>query len=218
MTDRPEPWEPGSGPVAAGSSDLRRYAPATERNRDAILGVLREELPSSGLVLEVASGSGEHAIHFAAVLPDLDWQPSDPDPAALASIAAWREEAGLANLRAPIRLDAAAPWPVDRADAILCINMVHISPWIATLGLLRGAGACLPPGGLLYLYGPYLRDDVETASSNLAFDASLKARDPQWGLRRVEDVIAAADAQGLRFNRLVEMPANNLSLLFRRRD
>lgn len=214
MTEGPEPWEPGSGRVAAG----KRYAPATERNRDAILAILREELPPSGLMLEVASGSGEHAIHFAAAFPDLDWQPSDPDPAALASIAAWREEAGLANLRSPIRLDAAAPWPADQADAILCINMVHISPWSATLGLLRGAGACLPPGGLLYLYGPYLRDDVETAPSNLAFDASLRARDSQWGLRRVEDVIAAADAQGLRFDRLVEMPANNLSLLFRKRD
>lgn len=214
MTDGAEPWEPGSGPVAAG----KRHAPATERNRDAIVAVLREELPPSGLVLEVASGSGEHAIRFAAAFPALDWQPSDPDSAALVSIAAWREEAGLANLRPPVRLDAAAPWPVERADAILCINMVHISPWTATLGLLRGAGACLPPGGLLYLYGPYLREGVETAPSNLAFDASLRARDPQWGLRRVEDMIAAADAQGLRFDRLVEMPANNLSLLFRKRD
>ena len=214
MTDGAEPWEPGSGPVAAG----KRHAPATERNRDAIVAVLREELPPSGLVLEVASGSGEHAIRFAAAFPALDWQPSDPDSAALVSIAAWREEAGLANLRPPVRLDAAAPWPVERSDAILCINMVHISPWTATLGLLRGAGACLPPGGLLYLYGPYLREGVETAPSNLAFDASLRARDPQWGLRRVEDMIAAADAQGLRFDRLVEMPANNLSLLFRKRD
>jgi len=213
MTDRPEPWEPGSGLVSAG----KRIAPATERNREAIFAVLRGELPSSGLVLEVASGSGEHAIHFAAALPALDWQPSDPDPAALASIEAWREEAGLPNVRPPVRLDASADWPVDRADAILCINMVHISPWSATLGLLRGAEACLPPDGLLYLYGPYLRDDVETAPSNLAFDASLKARDPQWGLRRVEDVIAAAHAQRLRFDRLLEMPANNLSLLFRRR-
>ncbi|WP_176590219.1 DUF938 domain-containing protein [Sphingobium sp. EM0848] len=213
MTDRPEPWEPGSGPVAAG----KRHAPATERNRDAIVAVLREELPQSGLMLEVASGSGEHAIHFAAAFPDLDWQPSDPDPVALASIAAWREEAGLSNLRPPVRLDAAAPWPAERADAILCINMVHISPWAATLGLLRGAGACLSPDGLLYLYGPYVREGVETAPSNLAFDASLKARDPRWGLRRVEDVIAAAYAEGLRFDRLVEMPANNLSLLFRRR-
>ena len=214
MTDRAELWEPGSGPVAAG----KRHAPATERNRDAIVAVLREELPPSGLVLEVASGSGEHAIRFAAAFPALDWQPSDPDSAALVSIAAWREEAGLANLRPPVRLDAAAPWPVERSDAILCINMVHISPWTATLGLLRGAGACLPPGGLLYLYGPYLREGMETAPSNLAFDASLRARDPQWGLRRVEDMIAAADAQGLRFDRLVEMPANNLSLLFRKRD
>lgn len=213
MTDRPEPWEPGSGPVAAG----KRHAPATERNRDAIVAVLRKELPASGLVLEVASGSGEHAIHFAAAFPDLDWQPSDPDPAALTSITAWREEAGLANLRPPIRLDATAPWLVGSADAILCINMVHISPWAATLGLLRGAGACLSSHGLLYLYGPYLREGVETAPGNLAFDASLRARDPHWGLRRVEEVIAAARAEDLLFDHLVEMPANNLSLLFRRR-
>ncbi|KKW91202.1 DUF938 domain-containing protein [Sphingobium chungbukense] len=212
MTDRPEPWEPGSGPVGGN----KRFAPATLRNRDAILAVLREALPPSGLVLEVASGSGEHAIHFAAALHALDWQPSDPDPAALASIEAWRAEAGLANVRSPIRLDAEADWPMDRADAILCINMVHISPWTATLGLLRGAGRVLPPGGLLYLYGPYLQADVETARSNLAFDASLRARDPRWGIRAIEDVIAAAQVQDLAFDGLVEMPANNLSLLFRR--
>jgi len=214
MTDRPAPWEPGSGPAAAG----KRHAPATERNRDAILAVLRDELPSSGLVLEVASGSGQHVVHFAAALPALDWQPSDPDPAALASIESWRQEAGLPNVRPPLRLDASADWPVERADAILCVNMVHISPWEATLGLMKGAGAVLPPGGLLYLYGPYLRENVETAPSNLAFDASLKARDPQWGLRRVEDVIAAAEGEGLVLRRLLEMPANNLSLIFRRRD
>ena len=214
MTDRPAPWEPGSGPAAAG----KRHAPATERNRDAILAGLRDELPSSGLVLEVASGSGQHVVHFAAALPALDWQPSDPDPAALASIESWRQEAGLPNVRPPLRLDASADWPVERADAILCVNMVHISPWEATLGLMKGAGAVLPPGGLLYLYGPYLRENVETAPSNLAFDASLKARDPQWGLRRVEDVIAAAAHEGLVFRRLLEMPANNLSLIFRRRD
>ena len=214
MTDRPAPWEPGSGPAAAG----KRHAPATERNRDAILAVLRDELPSSGLVLEVASGSGQHVVHFAATLPALDWQPSDPDPAALASIESWRREAGLPNVRPPLRLDASADWPVERADAILCVNMVHISPWEATLGLMKGAGAVLPPGGLLYLYGPYLRENVETAPSNLAFDASLKARDPQWGLRRVEDVIAAATGEGLVFRRLLEMPANNLSLIFQRRD
>lgn len=214
MISGPEPWEPGSGPVAS----ARRYAPATKRNRESIVAVLREELPSSGLVLEVASGSGEHAIHFAAAFPDLHWQPSDPDPDALASIEAWRAEAGLLNLRPPIRLDARGGWPADRVDAILCINMVHISPWAATLGLMKGAGRVLPPHGLLYLYGPYVRDGVETAPSNLAFDVSLRARDPQWGLRRMEDVIAVAHAEGLAFQRLVEMPANNLSLTFRRQD
>ncbi len=206
------PWVPGE----AGGEAQKRHAPATLRNRDAILTILRDALPPSGLVLEVASGSGEHIIHFAAALPALDWQPSDPDMAALASIAAWRAEADLSNLHEPIRLDAAGDWPVDRADAILCINMVHISPWNATLGLMQGAGRVLPPGGPLYLYGPYMCDDVETAPSNLAFDASLKARDQRWGLRRVEDVVTAAQAQGLRLDRMVDMPANNLSLIFRR--
>lgn len=214
MTDRPEPWQPGSGPAIAG----KRHAPATQRNRDAIVAVLRDALPSSGLVLEVASGSGEHAVHFAAAFPALDWQPTDPDPAALASIAAWRVEADLPNLRPPLRLDAATDWPVAQADAILCINMIHISPWEATLGLLRGAGAALPSGGLLYLYGPYTRKGVDTVASNLSFDVSLKSRDPRWGLRAAEDVIAAAEAEGLIFDRLIAMPANNLSLLFRRRD
>lgn len=207
-------WVPGE----TGGEAQKRYAPATLRNRDAILTVLRDALPPAGLVLEVASGSGEHAIHFAAALPALEWQPSDPDPAALASIAAWRAEAGLPNVRAPILLDAAGDWLIDRADAILCINMVHISPWDATLGLMHGAGRVLAPGGLLYLYGPYVRDGVETAPSNLAFDASLKARDPRWGVRRLEDVVAAAERQGLRFDRLVEMAANNLSVIFRRAD
>ncbi len=205
-------WVPGE----AGTSSDRLHAPATLRNRDAILAVLREALPSSGLVLEVASGSGEHAAYFAAALPGLDWQPSDPDPAALASIEAWRSEAQLPNLHPPIMLDAAAAWPVSKADAILCINMTHISPWEATLGLMDGAGKALRAGGLLYLYGPFLRDEVETAPSNLAFNASLKARDAHWGLRRVEDVIAAAEGQGLTLDQLVEMPANNLSLLFRK--
>lgn len=214
MTNGPEPWLPGSVPLVTG----KRHAPATQRNREAILAVLRGELPPEGTVLEVASGSGEHAVYFAAALPTLTWQPSDPDPVALASIGAWRAEAGLSNVRPAILLDATGEWPVDRAEAILCINMVHISPWAATLGLMTGAGRVLPPGGLLYLYGPYLRDGVETASSNLAFDASLRARDPLWGLRRVEDVIAAAQAESLAFDRLVEMPANNLSLLFRRGD
>ncbi|MEC3948821.1 DUF938 domain-containing protein [Sphingobium sp. HWE2-09] len=214
MTQRPEPWQPGSGPAIG----EKRFAPATERNRDAIVAVLRDALLPSGVVLEVASGSGEHAVHFAVAFPALDWQPTDPDPAAIASIAAWREEAALPNLRPPMMLDTAANWPIARADAILCINMVHIAPWDATLGLFKRAGQALPPGGLLYLYGPYTRAGVDTAPSNLAFDASLKARDPRWGLRAVEDVVAAADAQGLAFDRLIAMPANNLSLLFRRRD
>ena len=205
-------WVPGE----AGTSSDRLHAPATLRNREAILAVLRDALPSSGLVLEVASGSGEHAAYFAAALPGLDWQPSDPDPAALASIEAWRSEAQLPNLHPPIMLDAAAAWPVSKADAILCINMTHISPWEATLGLMDGAGKALRAGGLLYLYGPFIRDEVETAPSNLAFNASLKARDAHWGLRRVEDVIAAAEGQGLTLDQLVEMPANNLSLLFRK--
>lgn len=213
MTNRPEPWQPGSGPAVAG----KRRAPATERNRDAIVAVLRDALPSSGLVLEVASGSGEHAVHFAATFPNLDWQPTDPDPTALTSIAAWRAEASLPNLRSPIQLDASTEWPMAKADAILCINMVHISPWEATLGLFKRAGAALPPDGLLYLYGPYTRTGVETAPSNLAFDASLKARNPRWGLRAMEDVIAAAQAEGLTFDRLIDMPANNLSLLFHKR-
>lgn len=214
MTEGPDPWEPGSGPAVA----EKRFAPATINNRDPIVAVLRDALPSHGLALEVASGSGEHAVHFAVSFPDLDWQPTDPDPAALASITAWRAESDLPNLCPPIHLNAADGWPVDRADAILCINMVHISPWNATLGLLKGAGHVLPSGGLLYLYGPYTREGVETAPSNLAFDASLKARDARWGLRAVEDVITAADAHNFVFDRLVEMPANNFSLLFRRRD
>lgn len=205
-------WVPGE----AGTSSDRLHAPATLRNREAILAVLRNALPSSGLVLEVASGSGEHAAYFAAALPGLDWQPSDPDPAALASIEAWRSEAKLPNFHPPIMLNAAAAWPVSKADAILCINMTHISPWEATLGLMDGAGKTLRAGGLLYLYGPFIRDEVETAPSNLAFNASLKARDAHWGLRRVEDVIAAAEGQRLTLDQLVEMPANNLSLLFRK--
>ena len=196
----------------------KRHAPATLRNRDYILPILQDALPPSGTILEIASGSGEHAVHFASALPHLDWQPSDPDPMALSSIAGWAAEAALPNLRPPIMLDAAAPdWPVDHADAILCINMIHISPWEATLGLLAGAGRLLPPGGLLYLYGPYHRDGMETAPSNLSFDASLRSRDPRWGLRRVEDVTAAAASHGLALDRIIDMPANNLSLLLRAR-
>ena len=205
-------WIPGEAEGEA----YKRYAPATLRNRDAILAVLRAALPSSGLVLEVASGSGEHAVHFAASLPALYWQPSDPDPAALASIEAWRAEAGLPNLRAPMLLDAAADWPIDRADAILCINMVHISPWDATVGLFTNGARLLPKDAPLILYGPYFQADVAPAPSNVEFDASLRARDPRWGIRALEDVAALATAQGFALDRVEAMPANNLTLIFRR--
>jgi hypothetical protein len=207
----PTPWS-----AADGGGEAKRHAPATLRNRDAIVAVLRDKLPETGLALEIASGSGEHAVHFAQAFPALDWQPSDPEPAALASIDAWRAEAGPANLRSPLMLDAAAgDWPVAHVDAMLCINMIHISPWVATEGLMAGAARLLPAGAPLYLYGPYVRADAPTAESNLAFDASLRARNPDWGLRALEDVIALAAAHGLAFERLVEMPANNLSLVFR---
>ena len=206
------PWMPSDG-----GSDAKRHAPATLRNRDAIAAVLAEWLPATGTVLEVASGSGEHIVHFAATFPALDWQPSDPDPAGLVSIAAWCGEAGLAKIAPPLALDASAgEWPIEYADAILCINMVHISPWAATLGLLAGAAQLLPSGAPLILYGPYVDPDVPTADSNLAFDASLQMRDPAWGLRQIDDVKAAAAAAGLTFAERRAMPANNLMLLFRR--
>lgn len=208
----PEPWAPGDGSGAA-----KRHAPATLHNRDAIAAVLADWLPGAGTVLEVASGSGEHAVHFAAAFPHLRWQPSDPDPAALASIAAWRAEARRTNIAPPLRIDAAAPdWPLDRADACLAINMVHISPWAATLGLFAGAARLLPTGAPLVLYGPYVEKDVETAPSNLAFDRSLRDRNSEWGLRDTGAVTAAAADVGLIFAGRRAMPANNLMLLFRR--
>lgn len=195
-----------------------RVSPSTARNRDPILDVLRPRLPARGLVLEVAAGAGEHAVHMAAALPGLTWQPTDPDPEALASIAAWRDHAGLPNLLPPLRLDAGDPdsWPVRHADAVVNINMIHISPWSATEGLMAGAGRLLPSGGLLYTYGPYLEADVQTAPSNLAFDRSLRDRNPAWGLRDLADVTSLAAAHGLALAERIAMPANNLSLIFRR--
>lgn len=197
------------------ADDKRRSAPAALRNRDPIAAVLAEVLPAEGLVLELASGSGEHAVHFARVFPALTWQPSDPDAQARASIAAWRE--GLANVLPPLAIDAAtADWPCPRADAVLCINMIHISPWEATEGLMRGAGALLAAGAPLVLYGPYRRAGRPLEPSNAAFDADLKRRDPRWGLREVDAVSACAAAAGLALDRVVEMPANNLTVVFRR--
>ncbi|MBV8686085.1 MAG: DUF938 domain-containing protein [Alphaproteobacteria bacterium] len=197
----------------------RRSAPAALRNRAPIAAVLRDVLPERGVVLELASGTGEHAVHFAGLFPHLAWQPSDPDPDSLASIRAWRAAERLPNLREPLRLDAAAAkaWPALAADAILCINMVHISPWTATQGLMRGAGRLLGPGAPLILYGPYRRDGVPTAPSNEAFDASLRARNPAWGLRALDAVESEAEANGLALDRVVEMPTNNLTIMFRRR-
>jgi len=198
-------------------TDDRRSAPHVARNAGPIAEVLRAVLPERGLVLEIASGSGEHALHVARAFPGLLVQPSDPEPAALRSIEAWRAEAGLFNLLPAVALDArAAEWPVAAADAILCINMIHISPWAATEGLMRGAGRLLAPGALLYLYGPYRQAGVETAPSNEAFDENLRARDPSWGLRDLEDVAAEAEANGLALDRIVAMPANNISVVLRR--
>lgn len=195
-----------------------RSSPSTARNRDPILDILRPRLPASGLVLEIAAGAGEHAVHMARALPGLEWRPTDPDPVALDSIGAWRKAAGLPNLLAPLILDASQPdaWPVDRADAVVCINMVHISPWSATEGLMTGAGRILPPGGMLYLYGPYRETGVPTAASNEAFDADLRRRNPAWGLRDLDEVTALAGAHGLALSERIAMPANNLSLVFRR--
>ena len=196
---------------------MKREAPAAARNRQPILEVLRTRLPASGLVLEIASGSGEHAVHFAAALPGLVFQPSDPDAGARASIDAWAEDSGLRNLRPALALDAAAgDWPVTAADAVLCCNMIHISPWTSAVGLVRGAARILRPGGLLYLYGPYRRDGRHTAPSNEAFDADLRRRNPAWGVRDLEAVAALAAKGGFDAPEVVEMPANNLSVVFRR--
>lgn len=192
---------------------MRRHAPATERNRDPIAAVLAEELPAGGMVLEIASGTGEHCAFFAERFTGLTWQPSDPDADALASIADWCAE--LHNVAPPLEIDAAAG-DFPPADALLCVNMVHISPWEATLGLLAGAGKVLGQGAPLILYGPYRREGVETAASNEAFELWLKEKDPRFGLRHVEAVSAAAMVEGLALARLVEMPANNLMLVYRK--
>ncbi len=192
-------------------------APAVARNRDAILSVLGRVLPKAGTVLEVASGSGEHAVHFARALPELVWQPSDPEPTALRSIAAHARLAGLSNLREPLPLDAAKPqWPVAMVDALVCINMIHIAPWSVAEGLMAGAGRLLPKGAPLVLYGPFREEGKPTAPSNEAFDAELRRRNPLWGLRQLDDVGRLAQARGLILAERIEMPANNLTLVLRR--
>jgi SAM-dependent methyltransferase len=199
------------------SGDTRLFAPATTRNRQPILDVLKLHLPARGLVLEVASGSGEHVVHFAQACPGLTFQPSDPDFRHRASTDAWAAALGLSNVRPAIDLDASAEvWPVGAADAVLCSNMIHIAPWAAAVGLIRGAARVLPPGGVLYLYGPYKRGGRHTAPSNEAFDQRLRAQNPAWGVRDIEAVVDLAVAHGLTAPIVEQMPANNLSLVLKR--
>jgi len=194
-----------------------RYAPATMRNRDAIVAVLKDVLPPSGTVLEIASGTGEHAIYFAQHFKKIIFQPTDVDEQSCQSIAAWTDKMELENVLPPLVLDTMqAVWPVQQADAILCINMVHISPWEATMALFKQAAHILQSGAPLYFYGPYFRDGVETAESNMEFDRNLKGRDHKWGLRELSDIDALAEKNGFHRDRLVEMPANNLSLVYRK--
>lgn len=196
---------------------MKRHAPAAERNRAPLLAVLRTVLPERGTVLEVASGTGQHAAFFADALPGLIWQPTDLSPDALDSIASWVLDTGAGNLRRPLALDATTPerWPVDRVDAVVNINMIHIAPWAACQGLLAGAARVLPSGAPLCLYGPYFIEGRETAPSNLAFDQSLRARDPSWGVRWLHDVAAEAEPHGLTLESVTDMPANNVTVVFR---
>ena len=197
------------------AEDLRLSAPSALRNRGPILETLRPQLPRAGVVLEIASGTGEHVAYFATALPGLTWQPSDPDPARRTSIDAWT--ADLPNVQPACDLDAQrAEWPVSQADGILCINMIHISPWSATLGLLAGAARILPPGGLLALYGPFRRGDRPLEAGNQAFDQDLRSRDPAWGLRTVDAVSTAAKSYNFGDPAVAEMPSDNLMLLFHR--
>jgi len=194
---------------------MRRSAPAADRNKDPILDVLRRVLPARGTVLEIASGTGQHTAHFSQSLPSLEWQPTEYDAAMLPLIEGWCE--GLANVRTPVVLNVGQmPWPVERADAVLCINMIHISPWQATLDLMKGAARVLGDGGVLFLYGPYRRFGAHTAQSNAAFDADLRARNPEWGVRDLEAVEETARGHGFSLDEVVAMPANNFSVIVRK--
>jgi cyclopropane fatty-acyl-phospholipid synthase-like methyltransferase len=196
------------------------FSASTARNREPILAVLHRVLPENAKVLEIASGAGEHAVSIAKTMPALDWQPSDPERQARASIASWTGHEALANVRPPLAIDVRDElWGVeDRApfDAIVSINMIHIAPWSAALGLLKGAGRLLRAGGILFLYGPFLREGRHTAPSNAAFDASLKTRNAEWGVRDLSEICSAAERHSLRLREIVEMPANNLSVIFAR--
>jgi Protein of unknown function (DUF938) len=204
------------------NNETKQHAPATQRNREVILEVILEVLPPQGTILEVASGTGEHAVFFAPSLKPRRWLPSDPSSSARASIAAWMEDSGCDNLESPVEIDASMQtWLVETdfkptipITAIVNINMIHISPWSACLGLMAGANRILPAGGILYMYGPYLVNGQHTAPSNEAFDASLRSRDSEWGIRDLDRVVAAAKAENLKLLKTVQMPANNLSVIF----
>jgi len=199
-------------------TDGRLVSPSAERNKGPILAVLERILPPSGLVLEIASGTGQHVVHFARALTKLRWQPSDPDADWRRSISAWLAIEGLVNVHQPLGLDVRTrPWPSPAPDAIVCINLIHIAPWAATTSLFSGAKIALGEAGLIYLYGPYARQGRHTAASNEAFDRALRAQNPDWGLRDLEDVARAANDEGFDLLETIEMPANNLSVVFRKR-
>jgi hypothetical protein len=197
--------------------DARLDAPATHRNIHVLRAELARVLPATGTVLEVASGTGQHVCALAEAFPHLRWQPSDADADARASIDAWTAHHARDNVAPPLALDARAQaWPLARADAILCVNMAHIAPWAATLGLLDGAARVLPSDGPLVLYGPWHVGGHPTAPSNAAFDDSLRARDPAWGVRPLEDLLVAAVHRGFCLARVEAVPANNLVIVLRR--
>ncbi len=206
-------------PIGERLTDGRLFAAAARRNQAPILEVLGRELPPTGLVLETASGTGQHIVHFARSLPSLSWQPSDPDPGFRNSISLWIEFEHLVNVHAPITLDVRQqPWPIAAADAIVCINMIHVAPWAATQALFEGAQKVLSRGNLLFLYGPFRRSGSHTAPSNARFDDELRAHDPEWGLRDIEVLADVANQTGFALTDTVTMPANNFSLVFRKRD
>ena len=200
------------------NGDGRQFSPSAARNSGPIREILERVLPKSGTTLEIGSGTGEHVVCFARALPGLLWHPSDPDPASRASIAAWIAAEGLANVRAPVAIDTRqAIWGVEDDapfGAMISLNMIHIAPWQAAVGLLAGAGRHLRPDGILYLYGPFMRSGAHTSPSNAAFDADLKRRNPSWGVRDIDDLVREAVPHGLELREIVEMPANNLSLVF----
>ena len=218
MTEESDNRRPVALEKRGASADRRMYSPSAARNLPPILEVLKRVLPAHSAVLEIGCGTGEHAVHFAGAMPNLTWRPSDPDSDARASTASWIKFTGLSNILPPLDIDVCAKaWGVEQTapfDAIVSLNMIHIAPWSATLGLFAGAGRLLRPGGLLFLYGPFMRNGAHNAPSNAAFDASLKARDPSWGLRDTADLERLGESSGLSLRETIEMPANNMSLVF----